>query len=98
MMEKAKIFVIFVLIAILGLLMYGYWTAAQGKPELIGGFIATLFYLVKKIADQVDDIIDKLWGIDKQQEVKDASNSSSGGDGSGNVGTGAGAGAGDAVK
>lgn len=70
MMDKAKIGTIFVLILVLVILMAGYYHVAQNKEALVGGFIATLFYLVKKIADQIDDIIDKLWGIEHKPENK----------------------------
>jgi hypothetical protein len=48
--------------------MIAYYYLAKGDATLTGGFIATATYLIKKLADQIDDVIDKLWGIDKQKE------------------------------
>lgn len=70
-MEKTKLGTIFALIMILAGMMAAYFLLARGNEALTGGFIATATYLIKKIADQVDDVIDKLWGIEhKQEEVK----------------------------
>jgi len=70
MIEKAKLSTIFLLILILIVLMVAYYFLAKGDETLTGGFIATATYLIKKLADQVDDIIDKLWGIQHKQEEK----------------------------
>ena len=71
-MEKAKLVTIFLLVLILVGIMVGYYFLSKGNETLTGGFIAIATYLIKKIADQVDDIIDKLWGIDDKQEGPNA--------------------------
>lgn len=69
MMDKAKIMTIFSLIFILVVLMISYYLLAKGNEAMTGGFIATATYLIKKLADQCDDIIDKLWGIDHKEKT-----------------------------
>ena len=69
-MEKAKLATIFALFVLLALGMWAYWAIASSTNDLVlkGGFITLIGYLVKKVADQVDEIIDKLWEIEKKEE------------------------------
>ena len=67
MTEKAKILTVVMLALILVGLMVAYFFLAKGDPTLTGGFIATATYLVKKLADEFEEVIDMFWGIKNTQ-------------------------------
>ena len=51
------------LVAVLILLIVGYFVLSLGDDQLKGGFIATAAYLIKKLADQIEEMIDQEYKI-----------------------------------
>jgi hypothetical protein len=70
MQDRAKLIVIGMLIISLVVLMAAYFLLARGNAELTGGFLVLSTYLIKKIADEAEEIIDRYFDIKPTQPTQ----------------------------
>lgn len=69
MNEQLKIarYFVLLLLFVLVLSMLGYFALACNDAALKGGFIATAIYLIKKFADEIEEVIDYIMNIKNSQ-------------------------------